>query len=127
VDISGPSLKHFSCFSEVIAVASVQKTGKRTRVSPERTRVFMEQTGQKMEKLKEVMTLREASQYLGISPDTLYKYLGEKSIPAFKLGNRWRFKKDLLDRWIERKIERTELVMESKPKRLVKSTIKRLG
>ena len=63
-----------------------------------------------MERLKEVMTLREASQYLGISPDTLYKYLGYKylgkdKIPAFKLGNRWRFKKDLLDRWMERKSE----------------------
>ena len=77
-----------------------------------------------MERLKEVMTLREASQYLGISPDTLYKYLGEKSIPAFKLGNRWRFKKDLLDRWMERKSERTEIVVESKPKRLTKSTVK---
>ena len=77
-----------------------------------------------MEKIKEVMTLREASQYLGISPDTLYKYLGEKSIPAFKLGNRWRFKKDLLDRWMERKSERTEIVVESKPKRLSKSTVK---
>ena len=60
-----------------------------------------------MERLKEVMTLREASQYLGISPDTLYKYLGEDKIPAFKLGNRWRFKKDLLDRWMERKSERS--------------------
>lgn len=59
-----------------------------------------------MERLKEVMTLREASQYLGISPDTLYKYLGEDKIPAFKLGNRWRFKKDLLDRWMEQKSER---------------------
>jgi excisionase family DNA binding protein len=77
-----------------------------------------------MEKIKEVMTLREASQYLGISPDTLYKYLGEKSIPAFKLGNRWRFKKDLLDRWMERKSERIEVVVESKPKRLSKSTVK---
>ena len=77
-----------------------------------------------MEKIKEVMTLREASQYLGISPDTRYKYLGEKSIPAFKLGNRWRFKKDLLDRWMERKSERTEIVVESKPKRLSKSTVK---
>jgi excisionase family DNA binding protein len=77
-----------------------------------------------MERLKEVMTLREASQYLGISPDTLYKYLGEKSIPAFKLGNRWRFKKDLLDRWMERKSERTELAPESRSKRLVKSTAK---
>jgi excisionase family DNA binding protein len=77
-----------------------------------------------MERLKEVMTLREASQYLGISPDTLYKYLGEKSIPAFKLGNRWRFKKDLLDRWMERKSERTVLADETKPKRVLKSTLK---
>ena len=74
-----------------------------------------------MDRVKEVMTLREASQYLGISPDTLYKYLSEKSIPAFKLGNRWRFKKDLLDRWMERKIERAELVAEGRPKRIVKS------
>jgi excisionase family DNA binding protein len=77
-----------------------------------------------MDRVKEVMTLREASEYLGISPDTLYKYLSEKSIPAFKLGNRWRFKKDLLDRWMERKIERTELVAEGRSKRLMKSTVK---
>ena len=81
----------------------------------------MENTGQEMDRVKEVMTLREASQYLGISPDTLYKYLSEKSIPAFKLGNRWRFKKDSLDRWMERKIERTELVAEGRPKRLMKT------
>jgi len=61
-----------------------------------------------MERLKEVMTLREASQYLGISPDTLYKYLSEDRIPAFKLGNRWRFKKDLLDRWMERQSQARE-------------------
>jgi len=48
----------------------------------------------------EIMNLREASQYLSVSRDTLYKYLGENNIPAFKLGNRWRFKKSLLDQWI---------------------------
>jgi excisionase family DNA binding protein len=72
-----------------------------------------------MERLKEVMTLREASQYLGISPDTLYKYLSEDKIPAFKLGNRWRFKKDLLDRWMEKKSERVS--SDSRPKRLAKA------
>jgi excisionase family DNA binding protein len=76
-----------------------------------------------MERLKEVMTLREASQYLGITPDTLYKYLSDKSIPAFKLGNRWRFKKDLLDRWMERKSEQTEL-SDSSRKRLARPTPK---
>jgi excisionase family DNA binding protein len=77
-----------------------------------------------MERLKEVMTLREASQYLGISPDTLYKYLSENRIPAFKLGNRWRFKKDLLDRWMEKKSERVLDPAEAKSKRLVKANIK---
>ncbi len=51
---------------------------------------------------REVMNVRQASQYLGISPDTLYKYVAEERIPAFKLGNRWRFKKTMLDRWMEK-------------------------
>lgn len=55
---------------------------------------------------REVMNIREASQYLGISPDTLYRYIYEDQIPAFKLGNRWKFKKTLLDQWIERKISK---------------------
>ncbi len=53
---------------------------------------------------REVMNIKEASDYLGISPDTLYRYVYSDRIPAFKLGNRWKFKKAILDRWIERKI-----------------------
>ncbi len=70
------------------------------------------------------MTLREASQYLGISPDTLYKYLSQDRIPAFKLGNRWRFKKDLLDRWMEKKSERQQ---DLRPKQVAKNTVKTKG
>lgn len=55
---------------------------------------------------REVMNIREASHYLGVSPDTLYRYVYEDQIPAFKLGNRWKFKKTVLDRWIESKISR---------------------
>ena len=57
-----------------------------------------------MASLREVMSIREASEYLGISPDTLYRYVYQDRIPAFKLGNRWKFKKTILDRWMERKI-----------------------
>ena len=76
-----------------------------------------------MDGTKEVMTLREASQYLGIPPDTLYKYLNENRISgvAFKLGNRWRFKKDLLDRWMEQK---SEHVLEMRPRRASRATVK---
>jgi excisionase family DNA binding protein len=50
---------------------------------------------------REVMDIRQAAEYLGISSDSLYKYASESLIPAFKLGNRWRFKRSLLDHWME--------------------------
>lgn len=52
--------------------------------------------------LREVMDIRQASDYLGISSDTLYKYASDAFIPAFKLGNRWRFRKSRLDEWMDR-------------------------
>jgi excisionase family DNA binding protein len=52
--------------------------------------------------IREVMDIRQASDYLGISADTLYKYAAEGFIPAFRLGNRWRFKKSRLDDWMDR-------------------------
>jgi excisionase family DNA binding protein len=52
---------------------------------------------------REVMDIRQASEYLGISGDTLYRYASEGFVPAFKLGNRWRFKKSLLDAWMVEK------------------------
>jgi excisionase family DNA binding protein len=53
--------------------------------------------------VREVMDIRQASEYLGISGDTLYRYASEGFVPAFKLGNRWRFKKSLLDSWMDEK------------------------
>ena len=53
------------------------------------------------DEVREVMDIRMASDYLGISPDTLYKYASEGFVPAFKLGNRWRFKRSRLDEWMD--------------------------
>jgi excisionase family DNA binding protein len=50
---------------------------------------------------REVMDIRQAADYLGISPDTLYKYASEGFVPAFKLGNRWRFKRSRLNDWMD--------------------------
>jgi excisionase family DNA binding protein len=49
---------------------------------------------------REVMDVRQAAFYLGIATDTLYKYAQEGAVPAFRLGNRWKFKKSLLDEWM---------------------------
>jgi excisionase family DNA binding protein len=53
------------------------------------------------DEVREVMDIRIASDYLGISPDTLYKYASDGFVPAFKLGNRWRFKRSRLDEWMD--------------------------
>jgi excisionase family DNA binding protein len=55
--------------------------------------------------VREVMDIRQASDYLGISPDTLYRYASESFVPAFKLGNRWRFKRSRLDEWMDHRSE----------------------
>ena len=61
-----------------------------------------------MTEIKEVMDIRAASDYLGVSKETLYKYVGEGKIPAFKLGNRWKFKKTVLDHWMEKQSVESE-------------------
>jgi excisionase family DNA binding protein len=68
-----------------------------------KVRVSLIVKGLSMADSREVMNIRQASQYLGVSTDTLYKYVYEEKIPAFKLGNRWKFKKTILDSWMERK------------------------
>jgi excisionase family DNA binding protein len=54
---------------------------------------------------REVMNVDQAARYLGLSSDTMYKYLSSGKLPAFKLGNRWRLKKSTLDRWMEMQSE----------------------
>ena len=61
-----------------------------------------------MAEIREVMNIRAASDYLGVSRETLYKYVYEEKIPAFKLGNRWKFKKTVLDGWMERRTAQFE-------------------
>jgi len=69
----------------------------------------------------EGMNIRQAWRYLGVGGDTLYKYVGEQKIPAFKLGNRWRFKKSKLDQWMEEKSNQMEARSKRKPKAAVKA------
>jgi excisionase family DNA binding protein len=82
---------------------------------------FCEKGLETMADSREVMNIRQASQYLGVSPDTLYKYVGEQKIPAFKLGNRWRFKKSKLDEWMEEKSNQMEVRNGKKPKTAAKA------
>lgn len=65
--------------------------------------------------VREVMDIRQASSYLGISPDSLYKYAADGLVPAFKLGNRWRFKRSLIDEWMSRQSSASMAPMQLMP------------
>ena len=48
-----------------------------------------------------IMTLREVAGYLGLHVMTVYKLTREGRVPAAKIGGQWRFKRDVLDDWLE--------------------------
>ena len=52
-----------------------------------------------------VLTAREAAKYLRLALPTLYRHLGEGKIPSSKIGERYRFNKAVLDRWLGKKPE----------------------
>lgn len=56
-----------------------------------------------------VMNINECAKYLGISTDTLYQYASIGTLPAFKLGNRWRFVQTLIDKWMVEQCEAREV------------------
>ena len=49
----------------------------------------------------EILTLEEVAHYLRLKPQTIYKWAQERRIPAVKLGKEWRFRKSVLDRWLD--------------------------
>jgi len=49
----------------------------------------------------EVMTLPEAAEYLRISKSTLYALAQRGEVPCKKVGRRWRFSRNALDRWLQ--------------------------
>ena len=50
---------------------------------------------------RQVMTLREVAGYLGLHVMTVYKLTREGRIPSAKIGGQWRFKRDVLEGWLE--------------------------
>ncbi len=42
----------------------------------------------------------EAAEHLGLGVGTIYRLANSGEIPARKVGARWRFRKDVLDRWL---------------------------
>ena len=53
---------------------------------------------------REILTIDDVATYLRLKPQTIYKWAREKRIPAAKLGREWRFRKSIIDRWLDDQI-----------------------
>jgi excisionase family DNA binding protein len=49
-----------------------------------------------------LITVEQVAGYLSVDKFTVYRLIAQKEIPAFKVGNQWRFKRSLIDAWLMR-------------------------
>jgi excisionase family DNA binding protein len=49
---------------------------------------------------EQLLTLEQVAEYLNVDKFTVYRLLSEKELPAFKVGNQWRFKRRLIENWL---------------------------
>ena len=47
-----------------------------------------------------LLTTEQVARYLKVDKFTIYRLVTRKKIPAFRVGNQWRFKKSLIDEWL---------------------------
>jgi excisionase family DNA binding protein len=48
------------------------------------------------------LTLEQIAEYLQMSTSSIYKMAQTGKIPAYKVGRQWRFKKEEIDKWVEK-------------------------
>ena len=48
----------------------------------------------------DLQTPEQVARYLNVNKFTVYRLISQKKIPAFKVGNQWRFKQALIDAWV---------------------------
>ncbi len=49
---------------------------------------------------EELLTVEEVANYLQVNRYTIYRFLAQKNLPAFKVGNQWRFYRKMIDAWL---------------------------
>jgi excisionase family DNA binding protein len=55
-------------------------------------------------KRQSFMTTEEVASYLRVDKYTIYRMVTQRKLPAFKVGNQWRFKRSILERWLKGKL-----------------------
>jgi excisionase family DNA binding protein len=53
--------------------------------------------------LEKLLTVEQVAEYLNIDKFTVYRLLADKQLPAFKVGNQWRFKRKSIENWLKQR------------------------
>lgn len=53
---------------------------------------------------KDVMSIIELSDYVGLSRSKIYQLIRNKKIPASKIGRQYKFSKEVIDSWLKESI-----------------------
>jgi len=51
--------------------------------------------------IREILTIRQVADYLQLNEKTIYRMITNSKIPCFKIGGSWRFKKSVLENWLD--------------------------
>jgi len=49
-----------------------------------------------------LLTTEQVARYLKVDKFTVYRLVAQRKIPAFKVGNQWRYKRNMIDAWLMR-------------------------
>lgn len=47
------------------------------------------------------LSVDEIAKHLGVSNDTVYRWIEKHAMPAHRIGRLWKFKKDKVDEWVQ--------------------------
>lgn len=55
-----------------------------------------------------LLTTDQVARYLNVDKFTIYRLVAQKKLPAYKVGNQWRFNERLVNAWLSKNMNVSE-------------------
>ncbi|MFC1351110.1 MAG: helix-turn-helix domain-containing protein [gamma proteobacterium symbiont of Clathrolucina costata] len=55
----------------------------------------------------EILTIKDVAGYLKVNERTIYRLANKGDIPAFKVGNAWRFEREKIVQWMSEQAKKS--------------------